>query len=130
MASLKPVLAILAAGGTLSVAESEDAFGIIMSGEATPAQIAGLLMAMRIRRETVDELTGAVRAMRARMVAVEAPADAIDVCGTGGDNAGTLNVSTAVTFVLAGCRVPCFNIGGRDGFFLERVLDRAAATSS
>lgn len=113
MASLKPVLAMLAAGGTLSVAESEDAFGIIMSGEATPAQIAGLLMAMRIRRETVDELTGAVRAMRARMVAVDAPADAIDVCGTGGDNAGTLNVSTAVTFVLAGCRVPVAKHGNR-----------------
>ena len=113
MASLKPVLAALASGGTLSASEAEDAFGIIMSGEATPAQIAGLLMAMRVRRETVDELTGAVRAMRARMVAVAAPPGAIDVCGNGGDNAGTLNVSTATTFVLAGCGIPVAKHGNR-----------------
>jgi anthranilate phosphoribosyltransferase len=111
--NLKPVLARLACGETLSSAEAEEAFGIIMSGEATPAQIAGLLMAMRVRGETVAELTGAVRAMRARMLAVEAPEDAIDVCGTGGDNAGTLNVSTAVTFVLAGCGVPVAKHGNR-----------------
>src|SRR6185312_4472569 len=78
----------------------------IMSGEATPAQIGAMLMAMRIRGETVPEITGAVRAMRARMTAITAPAGAIDVCGTGGDSAGTLNVSTAVTFVVAGCDVP------------------------
>ena len=84
-----------------------------MAGEATPAQIAGLLMAMRVRGETVAELAGAVRAMRARMIAVAAPPDAIDVCGTGGDNAGTLNVSTAVTFVLAGCGVPVAKHGNR-----------------
>ncbi len=113
MASLKPVLARLAQGETLSADESEAAFGVVMSGEATPAQIAGLLMAMRVRRETVPELTGAVRAMRSRMLAVEAPADAIDVCGTGGDGAGTLNVSTAVTFVLAGAGVPVAKHGNR-----------------
>jgi anthranilate phosphoribosyltransferase len=111
--NLKPTLARLAAGETLSAADAEDAFGIIMSGEATPAQIAGLLMAMRVRGETVPELTGAVRAMRARMVTVEAPEGAIDVCGTGGDNAGTLNVSTAVTFVLAGLGVPVAKHGNR-----------------
>jgi len=111
--NLKPVLARLATGETLSAADAEDAFGVIMSGEATPAQIAGLLMAMRVRGETVAELTGAVRAMRARMLAVEAPADAMDVCGTGGDNAGTLNVSTAVTFVLAGLGVPVAKHGNR-----------------
>ena len=111
--NLKPVLARLAAGETLSADDAEDAFGIIMSGEATPAQIAGLLMAMRVRGETVAELTGAVRAMRARMVGVEAPDGAMDVCGTGGDNAGTLNVSTAVTFVLAGAGVPVAKHGNR-----------------
>ena len=100
-------------GETLSEDEAEEAFGIIMSGEATPAQIAGLLMAMRVRGETVAELTGAVRAMRARMTRIEAPPDAIDVCGTGGDGAGTLNVSTAVTFVLAGCGVPVAKHGNR-----------------
>ncbi len=111
--NLKPVLARLALGETLPAADAEDAFGIIMSGEATPAQIAGLLMAMRVRGETVGELTGAVRAMRARMLAVEAPEGAIDVCGTGGDNAGTLNVSTAVTFVLAGAGVTVAKHGNR-----------------
>lgn len=113
MSSLKPVLARLASGATLTASEAEDAFGIIMSGEATPAQIAGLLMAMRVRRETVAELTGAVRAMRSRMTAMLAPPGAINVCGTGGDNAGTLNVSTAVTFVLAGCGVPVAKHGNR-----------------
>ena len=98
------MLARLAQGETLSAEESEAAFGVVMSGEATPAQIAGMLMAMRVRRETVAELTGAVRAMRARMLTVSAPEGAMDVCGTGGDAAGTLNVSTAVTFVLAGGR--------------------------
>ncbi len=111
--NLKPVLARLAAGETLDEGEAEAAFGIIMSGEATPAQIAALLMAMRVRRETVSELTGAVRAMRARMAVVDAPAGAIDVCGTGGDSAGTLNVSTAVTFVLAGLDAPVAKHGNR-----------------
>jgi anthranilate phosphoribosyltransferase len=110
---LKPVLARLATGGSLTDAEAEGAFDIIMSGEATPAQIGALLMAMRVRGETVAELTGAVRAMRARMTAVSAPPDAIDVCGTGGDSAGTLNVSTAVTFVVAGCKVPVAKHGNR-----------------
>lgn len=113
MPSLKPVLARLASGATLTADEAEAAFGIIMSGEATPAQIAGLLMAMRVRRETVAELTGAVRAMRSRMTAMLAPPSAIDVCGTGGDSAATLNVSTAVTFVLAGCGVPVAKHGNR-----------------
>ena len=111
--NLKPFLARLAAGEALSDADAEAAFDIIMSGEATPAQIGALLMAMRVRGETVAELTGAVRAMRARMSAVAAPPDAIDVCGTGGDAAGTLNISTAVTFVVAGCEVPVAKHGNR-----------------
>ena len=110
---LKPVLGRLAAGETLTEAEAEEAFGVIMAGEATQAQIGGLLMAMRVRGETVAELTGAVRAIRARMIAVEAPPEAIDVCGTGGDAAGTLNVSTAVTFVVAGAGVPVAKHGNR-----------------
>ncbi len=110
---LKLALARVAAAETLTEAEAEAAFGIIMAGEATPAQIGGLLMAMRVRGETVAEIAGAVRAMRARMVAIEAPEGAIDVCGTGGDNAGTLNVSTAVAFVLAGAGVPVAKHGNR-----------------
>jgi anthranilate phosphoribosyltransferase len=110
---LKPVLARIALGETLSEPEAEEAFGVIMSGEATQAQIAGLLMAMRVRGETVAELAGATRAMRARMARVAAPPNAMDVCGTGGDNARTLNVSTAVTFVLAGLGVPVAKHGNR-----------------
>ena len=110
---LKPTLARLAGGETLSAEEAEAAFTVIMSGEATPAQIGALLMAMRVRGETVPEITGAVRAMRARMTAIEAPAGAIDVCGTGGDGAGTLNVSSAVTFVVAACGVPVAKHGNR-----------------
>jgi anthranilate phosphoribosyltransferase len=111
--NLKPVLARLALGETLSEDDSEAAFGVVMSGEATPAQIAGLLMAMRVRGETVAEMTGAVRALRSRMAGIAAPEGAIDVCGTGGDNAGSLNVSTAVTFVLAGAGVPVAKHGNR-----------------
>ncbi len=111
--NLKPAIARLARGETLSEAEAEATFGIIMSGEATPAQIAGLLMMMRLRGETVAEMVGAVRAMRARMSAVTVPLGAMDVCGTGGDGAGTLNVSTAVTFVLAGLGVPVAKHGNR-----------------
>ncbi len=110
---LKPTLGRLAGGEALSADEAEAAFTIIMSGDATPAQIGALLMAMRVRGETVPEITGAVRAMRARMTAIDAPDGAIDVCGTGGDGAGTLNVSTAVTFVIASRGVPVAKHGNR-----------------
>ncbi|HWT07922.1 MAG TPA: anthranilate phosphoribosyltransferase [Roseomonas sp.] len=111
--SLKPILARLANAERLAESEAEEAFGIIMGGEATPAQIAGLLMAMRVRGETVAEMTGAVRAMRARMVAIEAPPDAMDIVGTGGDAAGTLNISTTTAMVVAGCGVPVAKHGNR-----------------
>ncbi|WP_342451523.1 anthranilate phosphoribosyltransferase [Roseomonas nitratireducens] len=111
--SLKPILARLANAERLNEAEAEEAFGIIMGGEATPAQIAGLLMAMRVRGETVAEMTGAVRAMRARMAAIAAPEGAMDIVGTGGDAAGTLNISTATAMVVAGCGVPVAKHGNR-----------------
>ncbi len=111
--NLKPFLARLATGEKLTEADAEAAFDVIMSGEATPAQIGALLMAMRVRGETVPEITGAVRAMRARMTAIEAPEGAMDVCGTGGDGAGTLNVSSAATFVVAACGVPVAKHGNR-----------------
>ncbi|HUW80784.1 MAG TPA: anthranilate phosphoribosyltransferase, partial [Acidocella sp.] len=88
--SLKPVLAKLGRGESLNAAEAEEAFGVVMDGLASPAQIGGMLMAMRARGETVAELTGAVTAMRARMTHVAAPANAMDVCGTGGDAAASL----------------------------------------
>jgi anthranilate phosphoribosyltransferase len=110
---MKAILARLAAGERLAESEAEAAFGMIMAGEATPAQIAGLLMAMRVRGETVPEMTGAVRAMRARMIAVEAPPEAMDIVGTGGDAAGTLNISTAAALVVAGCGVKVAKHGNR-----------------
>jgi anthranilate phosphoribosyltransferase len=103
MASLKTVLARVGAGHTLNEEEAEAAFAAIMDGDATQAQIAALLTALHLRGETLPELLGATRAMRARMTRIEAPPGAIDVCGTGGDGFGTLNVSTATAFVVAAC---------------------------
>jgi len=111
--TLRPVLARLAEGEALSEAEAEAAFGLLMEGEATPSQIAGLLMAMRVRGETVPEITGAARAMRARMLAVAAPEGAIDTCGTGGDASGTYNISTAAALVIAAAGVPVAKHGNR-----------------
>jgi len=110
---LKPVLGRVALGETLSEAEAEAVFTAIMSGEATPAQIGGLLMALRVRGETVDEITGAARIMRGKALRVEAPEGAIDTCGTGGDGSGTYNVSTAAAFVVAACGVPVAKHGNR-----------------
>ena len=84
-----------------------------MSGEATPSQMGGLLMALRVRGETVDEITGAVSAMRAKMLRVTAPADAIDIVGTGGDGSGSVNVSTCASFIVAGAGVPVAKHGNR-----------------
>lgn len=125
--SLKPILARLANAERLAESESEEAFGIIMGGEATPAQIAGLLMAMRVRGETVAEMTGAVRAMRARMTAIEAPPEAMDIVGTGGDAAGTLNISTATAMVVAGCGVPVAKHGNRAASSLAGGADTLEA---
>ncbi len=109
----QPILHSLARGAQLSAAQTEPAFDLMMQGRATPTQIGGLLMAMRVRGETVDEITGAVRAMRAHMTPVAAPGDVIDTCGTGGDGAQTLNISTGVAFVVAGCGVPVAKHGNR-----------------
>jgi anthranilate phosphoribosyltransferase len=113
MDDIKPVLAKVADGATLSREETSAAFATLMSGEATPSQIAGLLMAMRVRGETEDEFAGAVEAMRAKMLTVDAPAGAIDIVGTGGDAKGSLNVSTATSFVVAGCGVKVAKHGNR-----------------
>ena len=110
---MKPILNKVADGTPLSAYEAETAFGIIMSGEATPAQIAGFLMALRVRGETVDEITGAVRTMRAKMDTIKAPEGAIDVVGTGGDSSGTFNISTGSAIVVAGAGVPVAKHGNR-----------------
>lgn len=103
---LRSVLRRLADGSRLAEAEARAVFDDVMEGHATPAQIGGLLMAMRVRGESLDEIVGAARAMRARMASVEAPAGALDVCGTGGDGAKTFNISTTVAIVVAACGVP------------------------
>ena len=110
---LRPLLNLLASGATLTAAQTEAAFDAMMRGCATPTQVGGLLLAMRVRGETVEEITGAVRAMRAHMLAVQAPENAIDCCGTGGDARQTVNISTAVAFVVAGCGVPVAKHGNR-----------------
>jgi len=110
--ALKPLIA-KAAEGPLTREEAEEAFGIIMSGEATMAQTAGLLMALRVRGEAVDEIAGAAAAMRAKAAGVKAPKGAIDIVGTGGDGRGTLNISTAAAFIVAGAGVPVAKHGNR-----------------
>lgn len=109
----KDILGQVAKGAPLSESEAETAFSIIMSGDATPAQIGAFLMGLRQRGETVAEITGAVRVMRAKALAVAAPADAIDIVGTGGDASGTFNISTAAALVVAGCGVPVAKHGNR-----------------
>lgn len=113
MSDLKSLIAKAASGAALSRAEAKQAFTILMSGEATPSQIGGFLMALRVRGETVDEIAGAVETMRAKMLRVDAPADAVDVVGTGGDASGTYNISTCTAFVVAGCGVPVAKHGNR-----------------
>ncbi len=113
MDDLKSIIGKVATGATLSREEAASAFDSMMSGEATPSQMGGLLMALRVRGETVDEITGAVAAMRAKMLAVEAPADAVDIVGTGGDGSGSINVSTCAAFIVAGAGVPVAKHGNR-----------------
>ena len=113
MADIKPLIAKVANGESLSRDEASNAFDIIMSGDATPSQIGGFLMALRVRGESVDELIGAVSTMRAKMTPVEAPKDAVDIVGTGGDGSGTYNISTCSAFVLAGGSVPVAKHGNR-----------------
>jgi anthranilate phosphoribosyltransferase len=113
ISDLKPLLAAVAAGRRLSESEAEAAFEIIMSGNATPSQIGAFLMALRVRGESVDEITGAARIMRAKALAIEAPPGTIDTVGTGGDGSGTFNISTASALVVAGCGVPVAKHGNR-----------------
>lgn len=113
MSALKTHIAKVAAGSSLSFEEAREAFDIIMSGDATPGQIGGFLMALRVRGETVSEISGAVATMRAKMLRVDAPAGAIDIVGTGGDNSHSVNISTASAFVIAACGVPVAKHGNR-----------------
>ncbi|NMD09474.1 MAG: anthranilate phosphoribosyltransferase [Phyllobacteriaceae bacterium] len=113
MSELKPLIGKVAEGKSLNREEARIAFNVLMSGEATPSQIAGFLMALRVRGETTDEITGAVEVMREKMLRVEAPADAIDIVGTGGDASGSYNISTCAAFVAAGAGLKVAKHGNR-----------------
>ena len=113
MDAFKPLLAKVATGASLSRSEAETAFDNILSGEVTPAQVGGFLMALRVRGETVEEITGAVTAMRAKMLRVTIPDGAIDVVGTGGDGSSSYNVSTLAAIIVAACGVKVAKHGNR-----------------
>jgi anthranilate phosphoribosyltransferase len=113
MEAFKPVLSKIAHGQSLTRAEAESAFDSLLSGQATHAQMGAFLMGLRVRGETIDELTGAVTAMRAKMLRVKAPKGAIDIVGTGGDGANTYNVSTLAAIIVAACGVPVAKHGSR-----------------
>lgn len=113
MDGFKPLLAKVATGARLGEDEARAAFETMLSGEVTPAQMGGFLMALRVRGESVPELVGAVTAMRGKMLRVEAPAGAIDIVGTGGDGHGSYNVSTLAALIVAGCGVPVAKHGNR-----------------
>jgi len=113
MNDLKALIGKVATGAVLTREEAASAFHVMMSGEATPSQMGGLLMGLRVRGETVDEITGAVSTMRAKMLKVEAPKNAIDVVGTGGDASGSFNISTCAAFIVAGAGTPVAKHGNR-----------------
>jgi anthranilate phosphoribosyltransferase len=110
---VRAALATIEDGGTLSQADARAAMGAVMDGESTPSQLAALLVALRMRGETIEELAGFASAMRERVLRVEAPAGAIDTCGTGGDKSGTFNISTTAALVVAAAGVPVAKHGNR-----------------
>jgi anthranilate phosphoribosyltransferase len=113
MDDFKSIIGKVATGAALTREEAASAFDSMMSGEATPSQMGGLLMALRVRGETVEEITGAVSAMRGKMLRVTAPVEAVDIVGTGGDGSGSVNVSTCAAFIVAGSGVPVAKHGNR-----------------
>jgi anthranilate phosphoribosyltransferase len=110
---VRAALATVVEGGTLTLEVARGAMGAVMDGEATPAQLAGLLVGLRMRGETVEELAGFAAAMRDRVVRVDAPDGTIDTCGTGGDRSGTFNISTTAAIVVAATGVPVAKHGNR-----------------
>jgi anthranilate phosphoribosyltransferase len=110
---VKSAIAQVMGGGVLTTDAAHAAMAEVMDGEATPAQLGGLLLALRQRGETVEELTGFAMAMRERVLRVDAPDGAIDTCGTGGDGSRTFNISTASALVVAAAGVPVAKHGNR-----------------
>src|SRR6478609_8375270 len=127
MDAFKPIIAKVATGSPLSREEAEHAFETILSGGSTLAQTGAFLMALRVRGETTDEIAGAVKAMRDKMLRVDAPADAIDIVGTGGDGSGSLNVSTLAAIITAACGVIVAKHGNRAASSRSGAADTLAA---
>ncbi len=113
MSTFTPFLSQAISGAPLSAGDMASAMDVMLSGAASDMEIAGFLTALRTRGETVEEIAAAALALRAKALHVEAPADAIDTCGTGGDGAGTLNISTAAALIVAGCGVPVAKHGNK-----------------
>jgi anthranilate phosphoribosyltransferase len=124
---LKRLIQKVSTGATLESSEIRTALEIMMSGIATPAQMGAFLMALRVRGETVEEITGAAQLMRAKMTRVEAPAGAVDIVGTGGDSHGTFNVSTCASLVAAGAGLPIAKHGNRSVSSISGASDVLAA---
>ncbi len=110
---IQDILTELACGRDLPQGLAERAFQIVMSGGATPAQIAALLMGLRQKGETVEEITAGATVLRHKALVFDAPSHAIDTCGTGGDGKRTFNISTATAIVTAACGVPVVKHGNR-----------------
>jgi anthranilate phosphoribosyltransferase len=127
METFKSLLAKAASGSPLTAREAFAAFERIFAGDVTPAQLGGFLMALGVRGETVQEIKGAVDAMRARMLRVVAPEDAIDIVGTGGDGQGTYNISTLAALIVASCGVPVAKHGNRAASSRSGASDVLAA---
>src|SRR5215210_5899191 len=127
MDAFKPYLAKAATGAALTREEARAAFDALLSGEVTPAQAGGFLMALRVRGEALDEIVGAASAMRGRMLRVEAPPDAIDIVGTGGDQSGSYNISTLASIIVAACGVPVAKHGNRAASSRSGAADVLAA---
>lgn len=120
---LKRIIQKVSTGATLTDEEIEAALDIMSSGAATPVQMGAFLMALRVRGETVEEITGAARLLRSRMLTVNAPAGAVDIVGTGGDSHGTYNVSTCSAIVAAGAGIKVAKHGNRSVSSLSGASD-------
>ena len=123
MTDFKPYIAALASGAPLARDEAKAAFALIFQGEATPGQLGAFLMGLRLRGETIDEIIGAAQAMRAAMTPVEAPPGAIDIVGTGGDGAGTYNISTLAAIIAAAAGAIVAKHGGKAASSLSGASD-------
>jgi anthranilate phosphoribosyltransferase len=127
MESFKTYLAKVATGASLSRDEAHAAFDDLLSGEVTPAQAGAFLMALRVRGEALEEIVGAVSAMRGRMLKVNAPENAVDIVGTGGDHSGSYNISTLASIIVASCGVPVAKHGNRAASSKSGTADVLAA---